>query len=230
VLRVGHRGAPVLAPANTIESFAAAVEQGVDLIEFDVVPLDDGTLVVAHDRVKGAKPAWMPTLDEALAWFCDEGRVDLHLDLKVLGTERAAVEALRARGLLGRTLVSSFSAASLRAVRALEPALTLSLTYPTDRTGLSSRRSLAPAISVGLAALRRVLARRIDGLLEAAQADAATLAWVVISPEVVARCHARGAPVLAWTVDDAAVAARLEAAGVDGIITNDPRILSFLSK
>lgn len=220
----------MLAPANTIESFTAAVEEGVDLIEFDVVPLDDGTLVVAHDRVKGTKPGWIPTLGEALTWFSGESRIDLHLDLKVLGTERAAVEALRAHGLLERTVVSSFSAASLRAVRALEPALTLSLTYPTDRTGLSSRRALGPAISVGIAALRRVLVRRIDGLLDAAEADAATLAWAMISPEVVARCHARGAPVLAWTVDDAAVAARMEAAGVDGIITNDPRILSFLSK
>ncbi|WP_410962308.1 glycerophosphodiester phosphodiesterase family protein, partial [Salmonella sp. SAL4355] len=47
-LRVGHRGAPALAPENTLRSFRAAVEHGVDLIELDVLDLVGGPLVVAH--------------------------------------------------------------------------------------------------------------------------------------------------------------------------------------
>ena len=35
-LRIGHRGAPALAPENTLPSFRAAVDVGVDLVEFDV--------------------------------------------------------------------------------------------------------------------------------------------------------------------------------------------------
>ena len=38
-LRIGHRGAAALAPENTLRSFRAAVEAGVDLIEFDVIAL-----------------------------------------------------------------------------------------------------------------------------------------------------------------------------------------------
>ena len=34
---VGHKGADLIAPGNTLESFKAAVEAGVDTIEFDVV-------------------------------------------------------------------------------------------------------------------------------------------------------------------------------------------------
>ena len=47
-LAIGHRGAAALAPENTVHSFRAAVSAGVDLVEFDLLALADGTLVVAH--------------------------------------------------------------------------------------------------------------------------------------------------------------------------------------
>jgi glycerophosphoryl diester phosphodiesterase len=47
--------------------------------------------------------------------------------------------------------------------------------------------------------------------------------WVV-SRAAVERAHAHGAAVFAWTVDDATVLERVISAGVDGVITNDPRI------
>jgi glycerophosphoryl diester phosphodiesterase len=48
---------------------------------------------------------------------------------------------------------------------------------------------------------------------------------LVISRAAVAQAHARGAAVFAWTVDREPELARVLAAGVDGVITNDPRIL-----
>ncbi len=48
-LRVGHKGADHVAPGNTLESFEAALEHGVDMIEFDVLRGRDGRLVLAHD-------------------------------------------------------------------------------------------------------------------------------------------------------------------------------------
>ena len=74
--------------------------------------------------------------------------------------------------------------------------------------------------------LRRALPRRVSRLLARSSATAAVLYWEVISEPVVARCHALGAPVLAWTVDDPDVLRWLERAGVDGVVTNDPRIFS----
>jgi glycerophosphoryl diester phosphodiesterase len=34
--RIGHGGASALAPANTLASFDAALEVGIDMVEFDV--------------------------------------------------------------------------------------------------------------------------------------------------------------------------------------------------
>lgn len=45
----GHRGADGYFPENTIESFAAAFDMGVDAVELDVVPSGDGVLVVRHE-------------------------------------------------------------------------------------------------------------------------------------------------------------------------------------
>ena len=36
--RVGHKGADLIEPGNTRESFDAALSHGVDMIEFDVLP------------------------------------------------------------------------------------------------------------------------------------------------------------------------------------------------
>jgi glycerophosphoryl diester phosphodiesterase len=46
-----------------------------------------------------------------------------------------------------------------------------------------------------------------------------------VTPEAVAATHAAGAALYVWTVNEPALAATLIASGVDGIITDDPRIL-----
>jgi glycerophosphoryl diester phosphodiesterase len=74
------------------------------------------------------------------------------------------------------------------------------------------------------AALRRALPRRIAGLLARASASAAMLHYSVVSPAAVGRAHAHGAAVFAWTVDDEPLLERMLGAGVDAVITNDPRI------
>jgi len=47
---LGHRGICAKYPENTIPSFTAALDLGVDLIEFDVNLTRDGELVVIHDN------------------------------------------------------------------------------------------------------------------------------------------------------------------------------------
>ena len=49
MLKIGHRGAPLKAPENTINSFKKAVEAGVDGIELDVQFSSDRQLVVYHE-------------------------------------------------------------------------------------------------------------------------------------------------------------------------------------
>ena len=48
-LILGHRGARLRAPQNTIPAFEAAIEHGADGVEFDVQMTADGVLVIHHD-------------------------------------------------------------------------------------------------------------------------------------------------------------------------------------
>jgi glycerophosphoryl diester phosphodiesterase len=49
IIVAGHRGAKSCRPENTMPSFAAAVEAGVDCIETDIHQTADGKLVLMHD-------------------------------------------------------------------------------------------------------------------------------------------------------------------------------------
>jgi glycerophosphoryl diester phosphodiesterase len=222
MLRVGHRGAAALAPENTIAALAMALELECDLVEVDVLELD-GLLVLAHSQAE--LPTQLATLDEALA-FLAPGSCGIQLDLKARGAEHAVVDALQKRGLVERTVVSSFRAASLRTLHGLEPGLRLGFTYPEDRYGVSGRRALAPFVSSGLRVMRAALPRRIAWMLGAAEATAAMLHWQVVTKPVVERCHAAGAAVLAWTVETPEQLRALDELGVDGVITDDPRIFA----
>jgi glycerophosphoryl diester phosphodiesterase len=247
--RVGHRGASALAPENTLEALELAVELGCDMLEFDVLPLRDGMLVLAHsddlsevahgtargsvrrrslDELRSVAPR-LPTLDDALA-FC-AARLDgigLQLDLKRRGVEEAVVGAVRRHGVAARAWVSGFDAASLRRMAEIAPEIPRSYTLPRDRFGISKRRAVAPVVRAGLAAVGASLPRRLPILLARARAGAATLHHSVASPEAIRSAHDAGAAVYVWTVDDRVLAQRLVDAGADGIITNDPRIFGSL--
>ena len=226
VIRVGHRGAAALAPENTLASFEAALDHDVDAIEFDVVALADGPLVLGHSLSE--LPAERATFDEALD-FLRERDVTLHVDLKLTTRLGELVAAIERAGVGERTVVSSFHLPSLRAVAAHAPELPIGFTYPEDRYGVSKRRGMKPAIRLGTLALRRAVVARIPQLIARAGAGALMLQHAIVSPAAVARAHAAGVAVWAWTVDDEDELARLDAAGVDAVISNDPRIFSGLA-
>ena len=219
-LRVGHRGAAALAPENTLAALRAAVDHGVDLVEFDVLR-DSGALVLAHSPHE--LPRERLTLDNALAFLADAG-VGAHVDLKQRGLEADVVEALRRHELVERTLVSSLDWAALRDVRAHEPQLAVGISYPDDRYGFSRHRALEPLVRGALAGMRRALPRLIGRWITQAGAAAAVLHYAVLTPKTIERAHAFGAAVFAWTVNDVAWARRLEEWGADAIISDDPRI------
>ena len=245
VLRIGHRGAAHLAPENTIRSLRAAVEHGVDLVEFDVLDLPRGPLVLAHsdhlvevshgaasgsvrsrslDELREVAPE-LPTLDDALAFFAEEApEVGLHVDLKLQTRLDELVSALRRFGLERRTVVSSFHTPSLYAVARQANGVRIGFTYPEDRLGVSRRRALQPLVGLGLSSVRVVVPRLLPRMLERAGATTLMLQHRLVTPRAVGRAHAAGAPVLAWTVDTASDLERVLDAGVDGVITNDPRI------
>jgi glycerophosphoryl diester phosphodiesterase len=223
--KVAHRGASALAPENSLAALEAALDARVDIVELDVLPVA-GELRLAHSL--GQLRPDNPGLDEALAVFAAKApsKTLLDLDVKLPGLEPALVEALRAHGVAARTLVTSFYPAILQSVRTLEPTVTLGVSYPNDRFGLSGQRALAPFVGPGLRFLRILLPHRIARMVVAAGAEAAMLHHALVSRRVVERCHASGAAVFAWTVEEPADLVRVLAAGVDGVIANDPSLFS----
>lgn len=46
---IGHRGDPAQAPEETLPSFQAAIDDGADVLEFDIRWTEDGAMVAMHD-------------------------------------------------------------------------------------------------------------------------------------------------------------------------------------
>ena len=228
--RVGHKGADLIAPGNTAASFDAALEAGVDMIEFDVLPRDprdpSSDLVLAHDYDHDLSGA--ATLDEGLEHLKAEAfaAVELQVDLKWHGYEARVVDALRAHGLVERTLVSTMEERSLPVIRALEPGLRLGWSVPkVKRDYTQSLLTRYPAYAL-LVYAKRVLPRRAAKRLRAKEIDALMAHWLLITPRLVRAVKEAGGELYAWTVDDPERIARLERLGVTGIISNDPRLFA----
>jgi glycerophosphoryl diester phosphodiesterase len=224
LLKVGHRGAAALAPANTIEAVEAALVHGVDFVELDVFA-SGGRLVLGHSRRElSAAPV---ALDEMLAFLAEHApATGLLADLKLAGHDRQLVAALRAHGLVERTVVCTNSAPTLNNLRAIEPGLARSRTYPRGHVRVGPRRRRIPVGRPALWALSKALPYRVEHLTSEVGARAMTLGRRVVTREAVRRCHELGIAVFVWTVNRADVVRRLDALGVDGVITDDPTVFA----
>jgi len=224
--RVGHKGADLVAPGNTVASFEAALEHDVDMIEFDVLRLRDGRLVLAHDfdDAAGREPL---TLDEGLDHFAGEAYADVELDvdLKLPGYEREVVEGLLERGLADRALISSHYLDSLDEIRRLGPEMRRGLSVPRVRRDYTKTPFALPAYGIA-----RIMRARLPGkvrpLLQADRIQAVMSHWLLVSRRLVDVVHAEGGEVYVWTVDDARRIEQLRALGVHAVITNDPRLFA----
>lgn len=223
VARIGHRGAPREYPENTLPSFARALELGADGIELDVHATRDGVVVVHHDPVPRAASAnprvagraiadltydqlraftvapgvGIPTLAEVLSVI--GGAAVAYVELKGAGIERQVIDVIRAS--TSRCAVHSFDHAAVARTGRLAPELRRGLLF--------SRRPRDPAAA-----------------LQAAGALDAWPEWPLVDEGFVASVRRVGGAVIAWTVNDAAAARRLVSMGVDGICTDDLRLIA----
>lgn len=223
-----HRGAPDPSAGiaeNTLDAYARARQLGADGVELDVRLTADGAVAIHHDPdIPGAGPvaeltvrqlpAHVPLLGAALDVL--DGLV-VNVEVKNLPTEpafdpddrlaRAVADLLAGRD-AERTLVSSFWAGALEAVREADAAIPTGLLVPT---WLGADAAVEAAAGRGCAALHPHVS--------------------VVTPLLVARAHGAGLAVAAWTVDDPEVASDLVAAGVDVLITDDvPAIRAALAR
>jgi glycerophosphoryl diester phosphodiesterase len=226
LIRVGHKGADHVAPGNTVESFEAALEHGVDMIEFDVLRARDGRLVLAHDYADSERRECL-TLEEGLEHFAGEAYagVELDVDLKLPGYEAEVVEGLARHRLTERSLVSTMYVESLDRLGELRPGMRRGWSVPRVRRNYLTAPLAVRLPVYAMAAYMRarfpwVAAARIrSGGCEAIMAHR-----ILVSPRLVRAVQGAGGQLYVWTVDEAPKIRALEALGVDGVITNDPRL------
>ncbi len=210
--RVGHGGASALAPANTLQSFEAALEIGVDMVEFDVRAWR-GELLLAHtilDARQGGSLTLLQALDHLSSRrFRD---IELNLDLKHVGCEPAVLEALRRRGQMKRTLISCQVPDVLDNVRALAPSAHTGISIGGRLARLSRRwRDWRSQVLTGLTSRRWQVVMAQHRLVD---------------PELLEDVVCRSGRLYAWTVNERPVIQGLRSLGVHGIVTADPRLFS----
>jgi glycerophosphoryl diester phosphodiesterase len=226
LIRVGHKGADHVAPGNTAASFEAALEHGVDMIEFDVLRTRDGRLVLAHDYADSERRECL-TLEEGLELFAGEAYagVELDVDLKLPGYEREVVEGLARHGLTERSLVSTMYPESLDQLGELEPSLRRGWSVPRVQRNYLKAPFYVRLPALALAAwMRARMPSMAAARIRAGGCEAIMSHQVLVSGRLVRAVQGAGGQLYVWTVDEAPKIRALEALGVDGVITNDPRL------
>lgn len=229
--RVGHKGADAIVEGNTLDSFEAAVGEGVDMIELDVLRTRDGRLVVAHDS-EDALSRRPLDLTEALDAFSEPplDKVEIDCDLKLPGREAELAGALAGHGLLERSMVSTMEIESLIKLRQLEPELRLGWTYPKTRRDWTQYVWARPALIAGLATMRRRFPKILSEQVPVLDVDAVWVYHQLVTPRLVEAAVEVGVELIAWTVDDRERMVELLRMGIHGIVTNDPRLFAEAEK
>ncbi len=234
-LGVAHRGASRYAPENTLGAFRRALQDGAPAVECDVRRTQDGHLVVIHDatvdrttdgrglvgsltldalrcldagRWFGAEWAGerVPLLDEVLELL--RGRALVKVEIKneptpAAGIERQVIAAIQRHGMEDAAFVMSFDHQVVRAVRGITSGIATGIIYA---------------------------ARLVDPVAAARAADADGLCvhWGYLDGEVVTLARSAGLGIFTWTVDDEPVFQRCVALGIDGVSSNDTRLIARL--
>ncbi len=242
---IAHRGCSRLAPENTLPAFELGLHTRAQLIEFDARRSRDGHLLTIHDAELDR------TTDAVRRWRRRHNRVEAHdaeairaldaggwFDSRFAGIkipllsealqvlEPAAALALVERksgdaadylhlfwrmGCVPRVMLQSFDWRFLREVHQLAPELVLGALGPAGVLP-SGRKPLGVSRRLNAPWLKQVHATGARAVVWNRQ----------VSKRAIRLAHDQGLKVWVYTIDDPRLARRLFAAGVDGMITNDP--------
>ncbi|MGW0538333.1 glycerophosphodiester phosphodiesterase family protein [Streptomyces sp. NPDC003032] len=218
---IGHRGAPEIAPENTLASLEAAVDSGAEWVETDVQFTKDGQPVIMHDatvdrttngtgrvdHLTAAEIAQLvtkgggsvPTLEQVLT----SPKVrSVRLLLEIKGPQKAeyvdrALRLVGDAGMTKTTLAQSFDEDVVQSVAASP--------YKTRVALLRSRMDADPV------AVARALS--LD-------AYAVKFSSLSTQPSMVGQLQAAGIDVFVWTADTSSEWQSATTWGVNGVITN----------
>ncbi|MEV6510302.1 glycerophosphodiester phosphodiesterase family protein [Streptomyces sp. NPDC051642] len=192
-LTIGHRGVMGLEPENTLRSFVAAEQAGLDVIELDLHLSKDGALVVMHDAdvdrtTDGTGPIAERTLGELRTLDAGRGervpvfeevldavKSPVQAEIKDLAAARALAEVMHRRNLVERVEVSSFHDEAIAEIARLVPGVRTALIGSRFGPDVVERATEAGAETVCLN-IRRLTLEVVEA---ARKADLKIIGWVV---------------------------------------------------
>ena len=218
--RIAHRGVPGERVENTLPGFMLAIELGADAIELDVHLSSDGVVVVHHDAVvlahAIANTSWrdlshlvlpggerLPRLQDVLEAVGN--RAAVYIELKGGRGEDEIVDIARRFG--QRWAIHSFDHGAMARVARRAPGIPRGVLLDKDTTD---------AVKELHRAVGRVLPRDVWPH------------WSLVDREFMLEASELALRVIPWTVNSADTARELLALGVEGICTDDVRILANL--
>jgi glycerophosphoryl diester phosphodiesterase len=212
LLLLGHRGARLYAPENTTAAFDLALEHGADGFEFDVRGTRSKESIICHDRKFNRMAVRSRTLEQIRAKCsvdespsCLEDMLErysrkafLNIEVKVRGMEQVVFQAVKRFPPQRGYFVSSFLPSVVRKLHALDSSLVLG------------------AISKSYWHLRRWKTLPVSYVVPH---------YGLLTPKLVDELHSAGKTVITWTVNDPRKMLSVAAMGVDGIISDDTKLL-----
>jgi glycerophosphoryl diester phosphodiesterase len=242
-VNIGHRGASLHAPENTLAAFDLALSMGAHYLELDVHTTKDGHLVVFHDedldRLAKAPARAMGGMVSALT-LSELSDLDVGSWFSEIyaGTKMVTLEEVLARYRhCARLCIELKGRSSEDEPRRRLLSLLSRFELVTDETGpggvivLSFEQPTLQALAEACPQLDLMLLFDCSdapneiawGIRRAAPfASCIGLHLEVVTGAVVDEAHAHGLFVYPYTVNEPADMLRLLAAGVDGMITDAP--------
>lgn len=216
-------------PENTLRSFVAAQEAGLDVIELDLHLSKDGALVVMHDAdldrttdgtgpiadrtvaelraLDAGRGERIPVLEEVL----DAVHAPLQAEIKDVQAARALAEVMNRRDLVGRIEVSSFHDDALTEIARLVPGVRTALvaSFPHSRMYSSGGTPIGP-----------------DVVERAVGAGASTVCLNIrrLTLEIVEQARKADLRIIGWVVNTQDHLRLVRALGLDGATTDYPEI------
>lgn len=227
---VAHRGDSINAPENTLPAFELALQEQPDWVELDVHQTKDGVIIVSHDddltRVAQKKVfvheltyretqklevgSWfselykgtkLSTLDEILKLYKDSG-IKIQVEIKPSGydkdLEKNVLEVIHNNDMQDQCVITCLNKEPLEKVKKLDP-------------------DMITVYSMFVA---------MEDIEDIDYVDWFTIEERNITAKLVHNAHKKDKKVFAWTVNSEERIQYLVSCGVDGILTDNPMMMS----
>lgn len=229
ILAFAHRGGTQVAPENSMAAFQHAVDLGYRYLETDVHATADGVVIAFHDdvldrvtdqsgriselpwsevsqaRIDGSEP--IPTLNELLETF-PEAR--FNIDAKNDQVVNGLAEILLKANALNRVCLAAFSDRRLRKLRKL--------------LGPDLCTSAGP-LSIAAFRIESLSFCRASFSWQCLQVPVRSMGLPLVDRHFLSTAHEKRLQVHVWTINEPNEMNDLLDLGVDGIMTDSPKLL-----